>query len=275
MLYGRPAASAGPGCCSNLAIVHHERSWKPHRLPAPLKMSWSQRRGSGFRLPRNRVRAPPPPVHVAARRLRVIPRRRTRPRCWRARLRKARRRTGPAASSASIELHQALVMGGHVAHLHLAGGQLVGAEHGDHARTHLVGQLELAFQAAVLVIHLGGHARIAACLHQAERLGAHGIVDAGHEHVAMLGARKFHDRPPAGPARSARSPARSRSPAWDGRPPPRPACRSARRRRWRSGLPMPLIDLHLEHGAGVVVQAAHQRGVLHRRTTPGAVQTEP
>ena len=66
-----------------------------------------------------------------------------------------------------IELHQALVMGGHVAHLHLAGGQLVGAEHGDHARAHLVGQLELAFQAAVLVIHLGGHARIAACLHQA------------------------------------------------------------------------------------------------------------
>ena len=48
-------------------------------------------------------------------------------------------------------------------------------------RTHLVGQLELAFQAAVLVIHLGGHARIAACLHQAERLGAHGIVNARHE----------------------------------------------------------------------------------------------
>ena len=97
MLYGRPAANAGPGCCSNLAIVHHERSWKPHRLPAPLKMPWLQRRGGGFQRPTNRVRAPPSPVHVAARRFRVIPRRRTRPRYWRARLRKARRRTGPAA----------------------------------------------------------------------------------------------------------------------------------------------------------------------------------
>ena len=45
MLYGRPAASAGPGCCSNLAIVHHERSRKPYWLPAPLKMPWLQRRG--------------------------------------------------------------------------------------------------------------------------------------------------------------------------------------------------------------------------------------
>ena len=113
----------------------------------------------------------------------------------------------------------------------------------------------------MLVVHLGGHARIAACLHQAERLGAHGIVNARHEDVAMLGAREHLAR------------------GLDGQRAALVAQREAEARRGASAhflaqlvvataaadgvlAAHALIDLHLEHGARVVVEAADQRGVF-------------
>ena len=159
------------------------------------------------------------------------------------------------------EIRRALLVRPHVAHLHLAGGQLVGTQHRHDDGAQLVGQLELALQAAMLMIHLADEPRVTASLNERERLRAHRVVHAGHEEVAapsrgeLVARRLQRQRAPLVAQREAEA-GRGAPAHLLGQLVVAPSATDGVLAAHTLG------HLHFEHRARVVVQAAHQLRIL-------------
>ncbi len=158
-------------------------------------------------------------------------------------------------------------MGRHITQGHLTSGDLIGTEHDHHTRTDLVSKLELAFEAAPLVIHLGRHPRIATPLHQTKRSCSGIGINAGNKQRRSRDARKRMPQPLK--SQLATLIAKGKTKAGCIATADLGSKLVVTATAADSVLGATRVCLHLEHGAGVVVKTTNERAVLDIGNTCG------